>query len=207
MGSGARVGSSLARCVPLALALAAWSAAGSAHAQVEVAQRDAALPQPRAELQARLEVSASTLPRLDGLDAGFAGPRVDLTLLPPRRSAMGLAVGMSGVFAPPAVTGAGLTLAPQPALDVGVHLRHTLDNNQRIDIAAWRRLPQQPDAYTLVQAHQPTYGARVEFNLNQSRKSGLVADRGFLGLQLEGGGRFTVRRKDGRPMVYYRTKF
>jgi hypothetical protein len=120
---------------------------------------------------------------------------------------MGLAVGMSGVFAPPAVTGAGLAPATQPAVDVGLHLRHTLDGNQRIDITAWRRMPQQPDAYSLAQADQPTYGARVELNLSSQRKSGLVADRGFVGFQLESGGRFTVRRKDGRPMIYYRTRF
>jgi hypothetical protein len=205
MGSGARAGNSLARCV--SLALVAWAAAGFAHAQVEVevAQLDPALHAPRAQRPARLEISATALPRLDGVDA--AGPRVDLTLLAPRRSAVGLALGMSGVFAPPHLTGAGLAPAPQPALDVGLHWRHTLDSNQRIDITAWRRMAPQPDAYTLAQGREPTYGARVELNLSPQRKPGLVADRGFLGLQLEGGGRVTVKRKDGRPMIYYRTRF
>ena len=39
------------------------------------------------------------------------------------------------------------------------------------------------------------------------RSSGLVADRGFVGLQLESGARITVRRSGGKPMIYYRTKF
>lgn len=205
MGSGARVGNLLVRCVPLALA--AGAAAEPALAQVEVAQLDPAVL-PRAEQQqARLEISTFALPRIDGLDGGFASQRVDVTLLPPRRTAMGLAMGMSGIFALANPTGAGLAPTPQLALDVGLRWRHTLDSNQRIDITAWRRVTPQPDAYTLVQARQPTYGARVELNLNSARRSGLVADRGFLGLQLESGGRFTVRRKDGRPMIYYRTRF
>jgi hypothetical protein len=205
MESGARVGSLLVRCVPLALA--AWVVAEPANAQVEISQLDPALLAPRAEQVPRLEISASTLPRLDGQDGGFGAPRVDLMLLPPRRSAMGLAVGVSGIFAPPSVIGAGLAPTTQPALDLGLHWRHTLGGNQRIDIAAWRRMVPQPDAYTLAQERQPTYGARVELNLNSQHKSGLVADRGFIGLQLQGGGRFTVKRKDGRPMIYYRTRF
>jgi hypothetical protein len=205
MGSGARVGSLLTRWVPLTLA--AWAAAEPVQAQVEVAQLDAAVVPRAQQASARLEVSTSTLPRFDGLDSGFASPRVDITLLPPRRSAMGLAVGMSGVFAPTTITGAGLAPASQPAVDVGLHWRHTVDGKQRIDITAWRRVAPEPDAYSLAQASQPTYGARVELNLSSQRKSGLVADRGFLGFQLESGGRFTVRRKDGRPMIYYRTRF
>jgi hypothetical protein len=204
MGSGARVGSLLVRCVPLTLA--AWTAAEPARAEVEVAQLDPALLAQRTERTARLEISTTNLPRLDGVD-GATGPRLDLTLLPPRRSTMGLALGMTGVFAATTITGAGLAPAPQPAVDVGLHWRHTLDGHQRIDITAWRRMAQQPDAYTLVQSNEPAYGARVEFNLNSARKTGLVADRGFIGLQMQGGGRFTVRRKDGRPMIYYRTRF
>lgn len=205
MGSGARVGNLLAQCVPLTLA--AWAAAEPASAQVEIAQLDPAYVTPRAERTPRLEVSATALPRLDGQDGGFAAPRVDFMLLPPRRSAMGLAVGMSGMFAPTGATGAGLTPAAQPAVDLGLHWRRSIDGNPRIDITAWRRLAPEPDAYTLAQERQPTYGARVELNLSPARRSGLVADRGFLGLQLQGGGRFTVRRKDGASMIYYRTRF
>ena len=53
------------------------------------------------------------------------------------------------------------------------------------------------DAVDLVQARQPTYGARVEMQLGSLPQRGFVADRGFLGLQLEGGARITVRRSGG----------
>lgn len=214
MKTGTRARSCRARCMPFALL--AWATAGpalaqadaeqSGVAQTEFAQLDPALLAPRSQRAARLEIATTALPRLDALEGGFAGPRVDFTLLPRRRS-MGLAVGMSGLFAPATVTGAGLAPASQPTVDVGLHWRHTLDSNQRIDITGWRRMAQQPDAYTLVQASQPIYGARVELNLNLARKSGLVADRGSIGLQLESGGSFTVRRKNGRPMIYYRVRF
>jgi hypothetical protein len=34
-----------------------------------------------------------------------------------------------------------------------------------------------------------------------------VADRGFIGFQLESGARVTLRRSGGKPMIYYRTRF
>jgi hypothetical protein len=40
-----------------------------------------------------------------------------------------------------------------------------------------------------------------------STKAGLAADLGFIGLQLEGGARISIKRKHGGPMVYYRTSF
>jgi hypothetical protein len=162
---------------------------------------------PRTEQTARLEFSTSSLPRLDSVDNSLGTQRLDMTLLPPRRSAVGLAVGMSGYFAPPAPAGAGLSLAPPPFVDVGVHWRHTLDSSYRIDVTAWRRMAsQQPDAYSLVQMREPTFGARVELNLTPQRR-GLVAERGFIGVQLDNGGRISIRRKHGGPMLYYRVKF
>ena len=38
-------------------------------------------------------------------------------------------------------------------------------------------------------------------------QSGFVAQRGFIGFQLESGSRITVRRSDGKPMLYYRSNF
>ena len=38
------------------------------------------------------------------------------------------------------------------------------------------------------------------------RKAGLTFDRG-IGFQLQSGARISIKRKDGRPMVYYRTSF
>lgn len=205
MESGARawLGRSCFWYLPLALAAAAGSAVASAQDEV-TAQLDASGLPPRVERPARLEVSTSTLPRLDGIENSSS--RVDMTLLAPRRSAVGLAVGVSGMFQPPIAIGAGLVPTIPPAMDLGVHWRHKLDSNYRIDITAWRRMTQ-PDAATLLHHDQPLYGARVELNLGKERKSGFVADRGFLGLQLESGARISVKRKHGGPMIYYRTKF
>lgn len=58
----------------------------------------------------------------------------------------------------------------------------------------------------MVQLRDAGYGARVEMQLSGSRSS-FVADRGFIGVQLDGGARITLRRSGGRPMAYYRTKF
>jgi hypothetical protein len=74
------------------------------------------------------------------------------------------------------------------------------------DVAAWRRL-MPPDTLTLVQMRQPSYGARFEMQIGSTPTTGFVADRGFLGLQLESGARVTLRRSEGKPMVYYRTRF
>jgi hypothetical protein len=81
-----------------------------------------------------------------------------------------------------------------------------MDSNYRVDVVAWRRVTQ-PDALTLVQARQSNYGARVEMRLSPSAKRGLVADRGFVGLQLESGARVTLRKTFAAPMVYYRNNF
>jgi len=41
----------------------------------------------------------------------------------------------------------------------------------------------------------------------QGRSKGFVANRGFVGFQLESGARVTIRRKSGGPMLYYRNAF
>lgn len=150
-----------------------------------------------------LEVRSADVPRLDMADAPLSTSRLSLTVMPQARSAVGLSLGLNASNVP------GIhSLAPDTqrrALDIGVLLRHTLQNQQHIDVMAWKRL-QPEDAYTLAQMQQPTYGARVELNLAPAR-TGFVADRGFLGVQLQGGARITLKRKDGMPMVYYRTTF
>lgn len=151
----------------------------------------------------KLEVSASALPRFDGIDGGFDVARVAVSWLPPRRSALGFAATITTHEAGSAGRAAGSV----SAFDLGVHWRHTLDNNHRIDVTAWRRLTPPPDALTLVQLRQPSYGARIEMKLAPARASGLVADYGFIGLQLESGARLTLRKKDGRPTLVYRVKF
>jgi hypothetical protein len=191
----------------LALAVAGAGMAALAQeatiAETSLAQAAANAAAPEAPL--RIELATSALPRLDSNENGFAGPRLDLSVLPPSRSAVGLAVGMSGLASPSPTSLAGSQA--RPSLDVGVHMRHTLQSNHQIDVTAWRRMSnQQPDAYTLAQLEEPRYGARVEMNLKPARK-GLLAERGFVGFQLEGGARISVKRKNGGPMVYYRTSF
>lgn len=190
------------RCALVAGALAAACGAGAQEAPLAAAAADVA------PLPARLEVASTSLPRFDGVDSIVNTQRLDLTLLPPRNSALGLAVGMSGFAAPATVTGAGLTATTPPSVDVGVHWRHTFDSNYRIDVTAWRRMAMQPqDAWSLIHMREPTYGARVELNLTPQQRKGFVAERGFVGMQLDNGGRISIRRKNGGPMIYYRTKF
>ena len=151
-------------------------------------------------------MSASSLPRFENIDGSNRTSRIDMTWLPPRRTALGLSLGMGTVDDAPLPQFAPRNGSPT-TLDLGVHWRHTLDGNYRIDVTAWRRL-MPPDALTLVQTREPSYGARVEMRLGSGLpKSGLVADRGFVGLQLESGARVTLKRSGGKPMIYYRTKF
>lgn len=155
----------------------------------------------------QLEVSASSLPRFENIDGSNRTSRIDMTWLPPRRTALGLSLGMGTVDDSTLPQFGGPRNGSPTTLDLGVRWRHTLDGNYRIDVTAWRRV-MPPDALTLVQTREPSYGARVEMSLGSGiPKSGLVADRGFVGLQLESGARVTLKRSGGKPMIYYRTKF
>ena len=91
-------------------------------------------------------------------------------------------------------------------MELGLQWRYMFDNQRSIDIRAWRDLGRPNDALALVQSRDAGYGARVEMQLSGSR-SPFVAERGFVGLQLDGGARITLRRSGGRPMIYYRNKF
>lgn len=148
------------------------------------------------------EISTTTLPRFDNVDGAGRTSRIDMAFLPDRRSGMGLVMGLSSVEGnwPP-----GSAFAGAQNFDLGLRWRYTLDNNYRIDVTAWRRVT--PDAMTLIQARQPSYGARVEMQMGSLPRSGLVAERGFVGIQLESGARIALRRSSGKPMLYYRTKF
>jgi len=172
--------------------------AGKGSAEVLVAEA-------RVEGPRRVQVQTSTLPRFDAQDAGFQAPRVDFALTPHEgASGLGAVLGMSNPGAGSAQT---LGLQPRTAVDLGVRWTQRLQSQRQIDITAWRRLNNPDDAYSMALQRNPTYGARVELNLTPVRKTGLALDRGFVGLQMEGGARITIKRKDGRPMVYYRTTF
>jgi hypothetical protein len=160
---------------------------------------------PEERERVRLELSTSSLPRFDNIDGASHSSRIDMTWLPPRRSALGLSLGMTSSQGPAFSATVPYLGAPRN-VNLGLHWRYTLDSNYRIDVTAWRRLVP-PDALTLVQTHESSYGARVEMQISTVPKSGFVAERGFVGLQLESGARVTLRRSGGKPMIYYRTKF
>jgi hypothetical protein len=172
-------------------------AADAARDAIVVAAADTSRPQ--------FEVSASSLPRFDNVDANTQVNRIDMRVLSARRSGVGIALGMNNAAG--GMPGVVSTLAPARSVDLGVHWRHTFDSNYRFDVTAYRKMPN-ADAISLIESREPVYGARVEmgFGSNSARK-GFVADRGFVGLQLEGGARLAVKRKNGGPMFYYRNAF
>jgi hypothetical protein len=191
-------------CAALALCVACPAAWSQIAAQPG---GDVLLAQAQVEPAVRVHVQTSTLPRMDAQDSGFQGPRIDVALFPSRPSNYGLGavVGMSGFSARAGQQPIGLQ--PQrPSFDVGLRWSQRLQN-QQVDITAWRRMNADDDAYSLVQSRQPVYGARFEMNLAAAAKSPFALDRGFIGLQLESGARISLKRKDGRPMIYYRTTF
>lgn len=118
-------------------------------------------------------------------------------------SGLGLSLGVTrlGMRA-----GQGLNPGQAPQLDLGLQWRHPLDSRSGVNITTWRNLTP-PDALSLVQARQPVYGAQLEMQFTGSSRSGFVADYHFIGLQLESGTRISLRRKDGRPAIYVRSRF
>ena len=156
----------------------------------------------RPQQPARLQVQASSLPRFDSQDSGFQSPRVDLSITPLDRGGKGLGA-VFGLASP----SAGPGLQARTGMDLGLRWSQRLLQGQRVDITAWRRMNAPDDAYTQVLLREPVYGARVEMNLSSAAQSGLKMDLGFVGFQMESGARVTVKRKDGRPMVYYRSSF
>jgi hypothetical protein len=175
-------GSASKLCV-LAGAFTLCAAHATAWAQDASSAREAVLAHSKAEPGMRLDVQTSTLPRLDAQDSGFQAPRVDVSLFPSRPFTLGAVVGMSGFNARQAPQPFGLQ-AMRPSVDLGVRWSPRVQS-QQIDVMAWRRM-NNDDPLDLAQLRQPVYGARVE---------------------LESGARISVKRKDGRPMIYYRTTF
>ncbi len=152
------------------------------------------------------EVSTTSLPRFEP-DGGTRTSRIDMTWLQPQRSALGLSLGMTSIDGLGLAVPANLGNIGQ-SLDVGLIWRYTPDGNYRIDVTAWRRVTPQ-DAASLIYLREPSsYGARVEMRIGRAPvESGFVAQRGFVGFQLESGARITVRRSGGKPMLYYRSNF
>lgn len=157
--------------------------------------------QARTDQPVRMQVQTSSLPRFDSQDSGFQAPRVDVSITPFDRGGNGLGA-VFGLASPSVAPG----LQARTGVDLGLRWSQKLQS-QRVDITAWRRMNAPDDAYTQVLMHEPVYGARVEMDLSAGAQSGLKADLGFLGFQMESGARITVKRKDGRPMLYYRSAF
>lgn len=175
----------------------AWAATQAGGQPGEAVVAEAKIEQP-----VRVQVDATSLPRIEGQDSGFQGPRVDVSLFPATTPRLGAVFGMSG-FGPQHSPTLGLQ-ANRPSVDLGLRYSHRV-HSQQIDVTAWRRMNAEPEPYT-VPDRQAVYGARVEMNLAPA-KSGLALARGFVGFQLESGARISIKRKDGRPMIYYRTSF
>ena len=152
------------------------------------------------------EISSSSLPHFDNFDGGNrTQQRIDMALLSPGRSAFGVTLGMTSLAASRyGFTGAGP--AGLSGVSLGLQWRYLIDSGHRLDITAWRELGRPNDALALVQSRDAGYGARVEMQLSGSRRT-LVADRGFLGVQLDSGARIALKRSAGKPMVYYRNSF
>lgn len=178
---------------------AAWAQdAGQLPAQVLVAQA-------RTDAPVRMEVQTSTLPRLESQDSGFQAPRVDLSLFPTRPTALGNLGPVLG-FSNLGARHGHLGLAPdRPSVDLGLRWTHRLPGRHQIDVMAWRRLNTPDDAYTMTLVRPPVYGARVEMNLKPA--SSKLFQGGFVGLQLQSGAKISIKRKNGGPMIYYRTTF
>lgn len=189
-----------------ALALAACALSPAVQAQeAQQAPAEVLVAEARAEPPLQVQLRATAIPRLQSPDSGYQAPRVDLSLTPANSRGLGALVGMTGFS--PVPPGIGLQPA-RPMIDLGVRWTGRLQGQNNVDVMAWRRMTAPDDAYSLIQARQPLYGARVEMNLSgRTVKPGFALDRGFVGFQLESGARISIRRKDGRPMIYYRTTF
>lgn len=153
-----------------------------------------------------IEISNYSPPRFDNFDGTQRSQqRLDVALLSPGRSAFGVTMGVTGL-SPLRYGFTGLAPEGAGSVNLGLQWRYTLENNRRVDVTAWRDVARPNDALAMAQSRDPGYGARVEMQLSGPR-SRLVADHGFIGMQLDGGGRITVRRSAGKPMVYYRSNF
>lgn len=151
-----------------------------------------------------LEISTGTLPSFD-IEGGTHASRADVTVMPRAGANVGLSLGINA--APPPQPGFAPYSQPSQSLDLGLRWRYTSGAGQRFDVTAYRRLPDS-DALSMVESRDPSYGARFEMALAPPQlRKGFVAPHAFVGLQLEGGGRLTIKRSGGVPMIYYRNTF
>jgi len=144
-GAGARSLTKFPLSRTAALVLGCCVACGGALAQDSLQQaQDTALAEARPELPVRLEVNASALPRLESQDTGFQAPRVDVSLLSPGRSGLGIAIGMSSTGSRSGFQPVGI--APRTAVHFGFRWRPMVQS-QQFDVTAWCRMNTDQEAY------------------------------------------------------------
>jgi len=181
----------------MALALAGFGATAEENAPEQPLTAQGPAPRPL------LEISASEVPRFD--DSSTRTSRTNVTLFPASQVLLGLSMGVTNASGP-AVSPLAPYVPGGPMLDLGLHWRYEMDGNYRLDVTAWHRMGN-VDTISLIQSRDPNYGVRAEMGLSSGQAHGFVADRGFVGLQLDSGARVTVRRSGGAPMLYYRNAF
>jgi hypothetical protein len=186
-----------------AAALGGCASAGS----TDLLVARASAPSPAGRLQPQMQVSASSLPRLDSTDGATRSSRIDMTLLPTRESSLGPSIAMTSPDAR-SLSGVRPFADGATSVDLGLHWHYTWGSNYRFDVSAWRRM-NPVGAASMIENRESSYGARVEMHLASAPRSGFVADHRFLGLQLESGARITLRKSSGggKPMIYYRSNF
>ena len=206
MGRSIAAASLRAPATALLLCVLAFSAAAAGDEPGNILLAQVLVPMSGDRLRPQLEVSATSLPRFDSTDGTTQSSRIDMSVLAPRQSTLGPSLAMTSTDARNPSGGrpfAGGTTS----VDLGLRWRYTSDSNYRFDVTAWRRM-NPVDAASLIQNRESSYGARVEMRVASAPQTGFVADRGFLGFQLESGARITLRKGGaGKPMVYYRNKF
>ncbi len=162
-------------------------------------------PAPRFEIASFAPLAATlALPGSVGVPAGPNVRHLEISgwNRPPQASALGLAVGIG------TPSGSWRDNGTSSWVDIGVRWRSAPVDQRRIDVAAYRRINQPQDAYTLINsADRPLYSARVEMQFKSAKFGGLAPELGAIGMQLNGGGKVVLRSKRGGPMVYYRSSF
>ena len=97
MGQSNAVAASRLRLAALVLLGLCGSPSFALESDLPVVVAQAGLAMPGERPRPQLEVTATTLPRFDSVDNANSSSRLDMTWLPPRRSAVGIARILAGV--------------------------------------------------------------------------------------------------------------
>lgn len=114
--------------------------------------------------------------------------------------AQGTAVGLGLDVNAPAVHG------PQRGTDLSLRWRTVLPGGEWLHVSAWHALVPASAAAGLASS-APTMGTRLELHLKPAPVFGFMAEARAIGLQLDGGAKITLKRRNGGLMVQYRMQF